>query len=69
MEKGIIRIKANCPSCLADCDNIVYQNSGPIIRIYCSKCGLVYNDNNARKNGFDDVIAYWNNIGIYLPQD
>lgn len=35
-------IKANCPVCLASCEDIVYQNSGPIVRIYCSKCGVVY---------------------------
>lgn len=60
-------IKANCPSCLSGCDDIVYQNSGPIVRIYCSKCGLIYNDGDAKKNGFNDVIEYWNHIGIYMP--
>lgn len=44
-------IKANCPVCLAGCEDIVYQNSGPIVRIYCSKCGVVYNDYDAKKMG------------------
>lgn len=62
-------IKANCPVCLASCEDIVYQNSGPIVRIYCSKCGVVYNDNDARENGFKDIISYWNHIGVYMPHD
>ncbi len=62
-------IKANCPSCRTSCDDIVYQNSGPIVRIYCSKCGLVYNEDDAKKNGFDNIIDYWNHIGIYMPMD
>lgn len=67
MDKCII--KANCPVCLASCEDIVYQNSGPIVRIYCSKCGVVYNDNDARKHGFKDIISYWNHIGVYMPHD
>ena len=62
-------IKANCPVCLASCEYIVYQNSGPIVRIYCSKCGVVYNDYDAKKNGFKDIISYWNHIGVYMPHD
>ncbi len=63
------KIKANCPACMASCDYIVYQNSGQIVRIYCSKCGLVYNENDAKKNGFSDIIDYWNHIGEYFPCD
>ena len=62
-------IKANCPCCLAFRDDIVYQNSGPIVRIYCKKCGLVYNEDDAKKNGFSHVIEYWNHIGVYMPQE
>lgn len=61
--------KANCPCCFTSCDEIVYQNSGPIVRIYCSKCGLVYNEKDAWNNGFKDVIDFWNHIGVYMPQD
>lgn len=60
-------IKTYCPCCQAYCDDIVYQNSGPIVRIYCSKCGLVYNEGDAKKNGFENIIDYWNHIGIYMP--
>ncbi len=63
------KIIANCPCCLTGCEDIVYKNSGPIIRIYCSKCGLVYNENDAHKNGFKNIIDYWNHIGVYMPQD
>lgn len=63
------RIEANCPCCLTSYDDIVYQNSGPIVRIYCTKCGLVYNESDAWKNGFRDVIDYWNHMGVYMPQD
>lgn len=62
-------IKADCPSCLASCDDIVYQNERPIQRIYCSKCGLIYNENDAKKNGYDNVIDYWNHIGVYFAHD
>ncbi len=62
-------IKASCPCCYASKDKIVYQNSGPIVRIYCSDCGLVYNDKDARDNGFRDLIDYWNHIGMYLPHE
>lgn len=41
------KIAANCPCCFAFSDDIVYQNSGPIVRIYCKKCGLVYNEDDA----------------------
>ena len=60
-------IKASCPCCNASKDKIVYQNAGPIVRIYCSDCGLVYNDKDARDNGFSDLIDYWNHIGVYMP--
>ena len=62
-------IKASCPCCYASKDKIVYQNSGPIVRIYCSDCGLVYNDMDARAKGFNNLIDFWNHIGIYMPQD
>ena len=62
-------IKAFCPCCYASKDKIIYQNSGPIVRIYCSECGLVYNDNDARTKGFNDLIDFWNHIGVYMPQD
>lgn len=62
-------IKAYCPNCYASPDKIVYQNSGPIVRIYCSQCGIVYNESNAKKAGFSDIIDFWNNIGIYMPQE
>ena len=66
---GVKKIKANCPCCLADCDDIVCKNSVPIVRIYCSKCGLVYDDTDALENGFKDVVDYWNHIGVYMPQE
>ena len=40
-----------------------------IVRIFCSECGLVYNDKEARGDGFSNLIDYWNHIGIYMPQD
>lgn len=63
------RIKACCPQCLACPEKIVYQNSGPIIKIFCSECWLVYSETDAHKNGFKDVIDYWNHIGVYMPHD
>ena len=63
------KIEASCPCCLASEENIVYQNFGPIVRIYCKQCGLVYNDQDAWKNGFDNLIDYWNHIGTYLPHE
>lgn len=64
------QIKACCPNCHAFKDKIVYQNSGPIVRIYCSECGLVYNDGDAKRAGYVDVIDFWNDhIGVYMPQD
>lgn len=62
-------IRASCPCCFADKSRIRYQNSGPIVRIYCKECGLVYSEQNARENGFDDLIDYWNHIGVYYPTD
>lgn len=43
------QIKACCPNCHAFKDKIIYQNSGPIVRVYCSECGLVYNEGDAKK--------------------
>ncbi len=60
-------IKASCPCCHAGKDKIVYQNSGPIVRIYCSNCRLVFSDKDARDDGFRDLIDYWNHIGVYMP--
>ena len=62
-------ITASCPCCYASKDKIVYQNSGPIVRIYCSECGLVYSDKDAWDHGFKDLIDYWNHIGVYMPQE
>ncbi|MCR4779834.1 MAG: hypothetical protein K5876_01920 [Ruminiclostridium sp.] len=62
-------IRACCPDCFASADKIAYRNCGPIVRIYCTVCGLVYNDGDAKKNGFDHLIDYWNHIGVYYPQD
>ena len=62
-------IQACCPACNAFADKIEYQKSDAGNRIYCSECGLVYNDADARKAGFDDLIEYWNCIGVYMPQD
>lgn len=59
-------IKASCPYCFASKDKIIYQNSGPIVRIYCSECGLVYNDNDTRTKDFNDLIDFWNHIGVYI---
>jgi hypothetical protein len=39
------------------------------VRIYCSECGIVYNEADAHKNGFDNIFDFWNHIGIYMPQD
>lgn len=63
------KIRAYCPNCYANPDKIVYQNSGPIVRIYCSECWIVYNDAEAHKEGFDSIIDFWNHIGIYMPQE
>ena len=63
------KIQACCPACNAFADKIEYQNSDAGNRIYCSGCGLVYNDADAGKAGFDDLIEYWNCIGAYMPQD
>ncbi len=63
------KIKANCPCCLSSCEDIVYQESGQVVRIYCTQCGLVYNENDAQKKGFKNVIDYWNHIGVYMPQE
>ena len=60
------KIKANCPRCLTPHNDIIYQNSGPIIRIYCPNCGLIYNEKDAHNNGFENIIDYWNHIGIYM---
>lgn len=65
----IKQIKAYCPNCYAGPDKIIYQNSGPIVRIYCSECRLVYSNIEAHKKGFDDIIDFWNHIGIYMPHD
>ncbi len=62
-----MEILASCPCCLADKDKIVYQESHN--RIYCSECGLIYNENDAHKNGFKNLIDYWNHIGIYFPME
>ena len=64
------KIKANCPVCLAYPDAIKYQNSGPIMRVYCSKCGTIWNEEEARKAGYDNIIDYFNNsIGLYYVCD
>ena len=66
------KIIACCPNCFAypDNDKIHYQNSGPIVRIFCRQCGYVVNDWEAWKNGYNNIIEYWNNhIGIYMLQD
>ena len=63
------KIRANCPCCMAACTDIVYQNSGPIVRIYCTKCGLIYKESDAWDHGFENIIDYWNHLGIYMPQD
>lgn len=63
------KIRAYCPNCYASPDKIVYQNSGLIVRIYCSECWIVYNDAEAHKKGFDSIIDFWNHIGIYMPQE
>ncbi len=63
------RIEAYCPRCFASNDKIVFQNSGPIVRIYCSVCGLVYNDKDAWDNGFSNLIDYWNHIGVNNPDE
>lgn len=69
LQTKLKKIEANCPSCWAFSDDIVYKNSGPIVRIYCSKCGLVYNEEDAHKNGYDNIIDFWNHIGIYCPHE
>mgnify|MGYP007033222497 CR=1 FL=1 len=43
------KIQACCPACNAFADKIEYQNSDAGNRIYCSGCGLVYNDADAGK--------------------
>ncbi len=64
------RIRASCPRCFADKTKIRYQNSGPIVRIYCSECGLVFSLQEAKDHGFSDPIDYWNeSVGIYYPMD
>ena len=37
---GHHRIVENCKNCHAEPEEIVYQNSGPIVRVYCPKCGF-----------------------------
>ena len=56
------KIDSGCPFCSAGCDDIVYHNSGPIVKIRCSKCGFVCDEQNALDNGFKDIIGYWNHI-------
>ena len=51
MEEKINKIKAYCPNCYASPDKIVYQNSGPIVGIYCSEYRIVNNDLDAKKAG------------------
>ena len=63
------RIEASCPKCHADPEKIIYQNSGPIVRVYCSECGFKINDYEAWDHHFKSVIDYWNHVGIYMPQD
>ena len=62
------KIEASCPHCGAPKEKIVYQNSGPIVRIYCSECHFVCDESEAWENGYQDVIEYWNHIGAYISE-
>ena len=52
-------IQACCPACNAFADKIEYQKSDAGNRIYCSGCGLVYNDADARKAETNHRPSRW----------
>jgi hypothetical protein len=60
------KVESKCPMCLAKPSEIVYQNSGPIVRVYCTKCGYICSDMDAKVAGFPDVIDYWNRTNLRL---
>ena len=59
---GHYRIVENCKNCNAEPEEIIYQNSGPITRVYCPKCGFSITkdeiDNNCYPNW--SIIDKWN---------
>ena len=66
---GLKKITAPCPCCHAGKDKIVYQNAGPIVRVFCTHCGLTYKDEDAWDNDFRNIVDYWNHIDDQMPED
>ncbi len=62
-------IRACCPCCDGSPKDVEILNSGPITRIHCKNCGIVYNENDALKEGYKDIVAWWNHKGIYIVHD
>ena len=53
-------IKEKCPLCEADPEKIKFEHIGDRSRIYCTECGVVYNEQDAEAHGFYDLIQFWN---------
>ena len=62
-----IKLDGVCPKCRLNYE-VIYQNLEDRKRIYCSYCGLMYNVQDARRHGYDNLIDYWKSIAEYLPQ-
>lgn len=60
METEDNQIKIGCPRCGCDKKNIIYQNSGPIVRLRCPECGLAVDDRAVIDGRFDNIFKFWN---------
>ena len=54
------QIKIGCPRCGCDKKKIIYQNSGPIVRLRCPECGLAVDDRAVVDGRFDNIFKFWN---------
>ena len=69
MSKIDSEIQAMCPCCRDIFKDIKYEFSGASETIRCNNCGFLIDDIEARKHGYDNVIRYWNTIGIYFTYE
>ena len=61
------KIIAPCSKCGCDAKKIIYQNSGPIVAVWCPMCRFRIYDFEAWKKGYRGTTAifdYWNSLKI-----
>ncbi len=57
-----------CPRCGCDAKKIVYQNSGPIVNIYCPECRFLISETEAWKKGYKRIFDCWNALAGEVSQ-